>query len=74
MHTPRTVGSGRKPGNLYASERRFGFDEVGIGKSCQICAPRESLETLYSCAFQTSRPSIFTDTNPRRAKIKMLGL
>ena len=37
--TPRTMDSGRKPGNRYASRRRFDLDQVGIGISCQVSAP-----------------------------------
>jgi hypothetical protein len=40
-NTPRNIASGRTPGNRYASDRRFGFDEVGIVKSCQLFAPRQ---------------------------------
>lgn len=66
-NTPRTVGSGRKAGNLYASERRFGFDEVGIGKSRQICAHRESPGTLYPGPFQIARTlNLYPNKYPKR--------
>src|SRR5713101_7457197 len=39
---PRTMGSGRKPGNRYASGRRRGFR---IQKSYQVSRPEEIRET-----------------------------
>lgn len=62
---PRTLGSGRQPENLYASERRFRFDEVGIATSCQISKPRNSHEPQHPRGFQPSRTLRFTHTFPR---------
>src|SRR5262249_45937004 len=39
---PRTRGSGRKPGNRYASARRRGFR---MQRSCQVFAPPERRKT-----------------------------
>ena len=44
---PRTVPSGRKPGNAYASHsRRFRLPAAAIAKSVRFRAPLYSLETL----------------------------
>jgi hypothetical protein len=39
LKTFRILARGRKPGNSYASRRRFDLEEVGIAKLCQISIP-----------------------------------
>jgi hypothetical protein len=55
-NTPRSIARGWKPGNRYASARRFGFGEVGIEISCQISAPLKTAETQHPRVFQADRP------------------
>ena len=51
--TPRTVCSGRKPRNAYASHsRRFRLVEFAIQTSCQVSAALNMPETQYPCGFQ----------------------
>lgn len=62
---PRTLDSGRKLGNRYASRRRFDLDDVGIGISCQISAPAHMhLASIFTGAGRTTG-AIFTHTISR---------
>jgi hypothetical protein len=64
-NTPRSIARGRNPGNRYPSDRRLGFDEVGIRTSCQLSASLNSTGAQHPRAFQADRPSEFTHTFPR---------
>ena len=59
---PRTGSWGRKPGNRYASSRRFRRVEVGIGKSCQIWRPPQMRETQYRTGSQHDSRANLTHT------------
>jgi len=49
---PRTVPSGRKPGNAYASHnRRLRLALAAIAKNHPIPSTNHTLETLQSCGF-----------------------
>ena len=55
-NTPRSVATGRKPGNRYASSRRLDFFGVDMDKSCQISSPVQTHETQSWRGFQPDQP------------------
>jgi hypothetical protein len=68
---PTTVGSGRKPGKRYESERRRGLRFRIAARACTVSAqaemPSSALQTLF-----LGHPATFpTHTNPRRALLPM---
>ena len=61
---PRTVGSGRKPGNRYASSSRRGFR---IRASCQLFCLEEKVKTLETKGFRGHHRRFPTHSVGRRA-------
>src|SRR5829696_3670827 len=70
---PRTVGSGREPGNRYASSSRRGFR---IRASCQFFRLEEKVKTLASKGFRGHHRRLSTHSVGRRARyyISSLGV
>ena len=65
--TPRTVGSGWKPGNLYDSDsNRLGLS-AGMGRSCQNSATRHRCSTPGITGSNCISGPVFTHTITRRA-------
>ena len=66
-NTPRTVGSVRNPGKLYASHsRRFRFADLAIQTCCQIQQPRGMHDSLKVQVDHRSLSRDFTLSIPRR--------
>ena len=63
--TPRTLASGRKPGNRYASRRRLDLDDVGIGISCQISTPAYMHLAPIFIGVGRTTGDVFTHTTSR---------
>src|ERR1039458_4083891 len=62
---PRTVGWGRKPGNVYVSHRRRRrFDELAIATSCPIQSPYETQKTQYPWGFKPHFPLVSSTRFP----------
>ena len=61
-NTPRTLLSGRKPGNVYASRRRLDLDEVVIATSCQNLSRLQMPICQYGQRLQTFNVPFFTHT------------
>jgi hypothetical protein len=68
---PRTVGSGRKPVNRYASSSRCGFR---IRASCQFFRPEEKEKPLASKGFRGLHTRFSTHSVGRRASVARRGL
>src|SRR5450830_1493939 len=66
---PRTVGWGRKPGNVYVSHRRRRrFDELAIATSCPIQSPYETQKTQYPWGFKPHFPLVSSTRFPDEPK------
>jgi hypothetical protein len=70
-HLRRSI-SRFEEGVITTSERRFGFDEVGIAASCRISNPRKRHETKYPWGFMLAGQNTCATEHRRKQNCKDL--